>query len=156
MTTAISQLFRHRYTHLACRFAIGGLFIYSSIDKIANPAAFAKTVYYYRFLPAFLVNVFSLCLPWIEFVCGVLLILGLYVRECALVLILLFISFSLGLSQATLRGIDINCGCFSASGGAKVGWPLIIRDLSLVLLPIQLFLVRIDFLSVRYLFSKRG
>ncbi len=149
-----SKLIKHPYTHLICRLVIGGLFIYASLDKIAHPAAFAKTVYYYRFLPAALVNIFSLSLPWVELVCGLLLVLGLYIRECALILILCFLSFSIGLAQAAARGIDINCGCFSTSGGAKVGWLLIIRDLSLVLLPIQLFLVQTDFFNVRSLFKK--
>jgi uncharacterized membrane protein YphA (DoxX/SURF4 family) len=156
MMKIILAIIRHRYTHLACRLAIGAIFIYGSLDKIAHPALFAKTVYYYRSLPAWLVNIFSLCLPWVELVCGVLLVLGLYVRECALILILCFFSFTVGMGLAILRDIDIHCGCFSTTGGAKVSWLLIIRDLSLVLLPIQLLLVRANHYNLSSLLSRKN
>jgi uncharacterized membrane protein YphA (DoxX/SURF4 family) len=120
---------------LIARVAVGAFFVYASLDKIIHPAAFAKIVHNYRMLPGDLVNVFALILPWLELVCGMALIMGTRTSGAAAILAGLTAVFIVAVSSAMARGIKIDCGCFSTSGGArKVGTPLLIEDAVLLLL----------------------
>ncbi|MBR38916.1 MAG: hypothetical protein CL888_01690, partial [Dehalococcoidia bacterium] len=46
------------------RLILGAVFIYASIDKIQNPADFAKAINNYHVLPFGLENLMALALPW--------------------------------------------------------------------------------------------
>ena len=117
---------------LACRLAVGGVFIYASLDKIADPAAFARAVSYYRFLPLALLHPFALVLPWIELVTGLFLVLGVARRGSALLLVLLTVAFMVAIGAALARDLDISCGCFQTEGGETVGLSLLLRDVLLL------------------------
>jgi hypothetical protein len=103
------------------RFVLGFIFVYASIDKILHPAAFAETIYNYQILPDVLINVTAIVLPWLEFLIGSLLILGLWmpgaVFTCNALLLLFFVTVLFNLA----RGLDIDCGCFTASTDPSSG-----------------------------------
>lgn len=130
---------RHPALPRVVAMALGAVFLYASIDKIANPRDFARIVYHYQvvgpnltlgYSPA---NVFAATLPWVEAVCGVFLILGLWRRESAGVCALLLLLFIVAVGSAMARGIDIeNCGCFRVEGGRSAGWGLLLGDLGLL------------------------
>jgi len=129
-----------RSTHLSVllRFFLGGIFIYASVDKILNPALFARAVMNYEMLPYWAVNVFALLLPWVEFVAGVLLILGLFTRASSLMVLGMLIMFGIGITQALVRGLEIDCGCFSVHETGKVmDWSYVVRDLALIACALQ-------------------
>lgn len=68
-------------------------------------------------------------LPWIELITGLFLLLGLLVRNSALLLFLMNVVFMLAVGSAMARGLDIECGCFTLSKEHdKVGWSIIARD----------------------------
>ena len=115
------------------RFAIGGIFVYASIDKIAHPDAFAQIVFYYRMLPESLLHVFALFLPWLELVTGLALITGIGRRGAALLLGAMLAMFVVALGAAIYRDLDISCGCFSTGEGHGVGFDLIRRDALMLL-----------------------
>lgn len=118
-----------------CRLALGGIFIYASLDKIAHPRAFAGIVANYAILPDWLVTLPALALPWLELLAGLLLVAGIWTRSAAALLSLLLLAFILALAINALRGIDMSCGCFSTSVADKENaWVLVFRDL-LILLP---------------------
>lgn len=118
-----------------CRLALGGIFIYSSLDKIAHPDEFARIIANYGILPDLLVTLPALVLPWLELFAGLLLVAGIWTRSVAALLSLLLLAFILALGVNALRGIDVNCGCFSTSAEIKENaWVLILRDL-LILIP---------------------
>jgi len=107
----------------AVRWILGVVFIYASIHKILDPAAFARAVYLYRILPDGLVNLAALVLPWVELFLGVLLIIGIWMPGAAVLSTFLFMVFMGALSYNAARGLDISCGCFSISpapGGASI------------------------------------
>lgn len=121
---------------LLCRFILGGLFIYASIDKIANPKAFAAIVYNYKLLPDAFINFFAVLLPWLEIVAGIMLVTGIYIRAAAYLLSELLMVFIVAISFNLIRGLDFDCGCFTTvvTSGAKsdpVG--LLIRDILLLI-----------------------
>ncbi len=119
----------------ACRLALGGIFLYASLDKIAHPRPFAEIIANYAILPEWLVTLPALILPWLELLAGLLLIAGVWRRSAAALLSLLLLAFILALGVNAVRGIDVSCGCFSTSAEiTENAWGLILRDL-LILLP---------------------
>lgn len=118
-----------------CRLALGGIFIYSSLDKIAHPDEFARIIANYAILPDLLVTLPAVVLPWLELFAGLLLVAGIWTRSTAALLSLLLLAFILALGVNALRGIDVSCGCFSTSAEIKENaWGLILRDV-LILIP---------------------
>jgi uncharacterized membrane protein YphA (DoxX/SURF4 family) len=118
-----------------CRLALGGIFIYASLDKIAHPLEFARIIANYSILPAWLVTLPALALPWLELIAGLCLVVGLWTRSSALLLSLLLLVFMTALGFNALRGISMSCGCFSTSAtDTESVFVLIVRDL-LILVP---------------------
>ena len=62
------------------RLVVGVVFIYASYYKIVEPASFARSIWYYHMVPGSLINLMALFLPWLELVCGLCLILGVWYR----------------------------------------------------------------------------
>ncbi len=127
---------------LLCRLAVGGVFIYASLDKLAHPQAFAEVIHHYRIVPMALLHPAALLLPMVEFVVGAALVLGLGRRGAALILAVLLLVFMGGIGSALLRNLDISCGCFNTDGGHGVGLSLLWRDLGLLLLCLPPLLLR--------------
>jgi uncharacterized membrane protein YphA (DoxX/SURF4 family) len=128
------------YLALSVRIFVGAIFIYASIDKISNPAQFARIVYNYHLVPTELINLFALLLPWIELMAGIFIIIGIYKDGAVLLASLMVLSFIIALSINLLRGINIECGCFSVSSKATSNIiSLLIRDVGLLVLTIYLY-----------------
>jgi len=121
--------------YAALRVVLGCIFLWASLDKILDPEGFFVIVSNYRILPDALVNPVSLVLPWMEAVCGIMLITGYMVKGSALIVNLLMLIFILALLISSSRGIDISCGCFSISSD-KTGdvYMYVIRDIFVFLL----------------------
>lgn len=119
---------------LICRFILGWIFIYASLDKLAHPADFAQIIDHYHMLPYSLLHAVALLLPVMEFVVGSALILGVGIRGAALLTALMTLVFMVGLTSAIIRDLDISCGCFNTDGGHEVGLTLLWRDALLLLL----------------------
>ncbi len=128
------------YLNLLIRIAVGAIFIYAAIDKIANPAQFARIVYNYHLVPPDLINIFALVFPWIEIMAGILVVLGIGKEGAVILANLLVLSFIIALSINLFRGVNIECGCFSVSSNAKSSIiSLLIRDVGLLVLTAYLF-----------------
>ena len=124
----LAHVFEGAPVQLVCRFALAALFFYAALPKIADPAAFAKDIANYRLLPESLVNALAVTLPFIELVMAVLLVVGIGSRGAALLCTLLLLVFTGATAAAVYRGLDIECGCFGKSEGARVGWGIVARD----------------------------
>jgi uncharacterized membrane protein YphA (DoxX/SURF4 family) len=113
----------------AARMVLGALFFYAGAIKIMDPAAFALAVYNYHILPAWLVNMTAIILPWVEVIAGTCLVLGLWIQGGALIVSGLLLVFTVALGFNLSRGLDIACGCFSTSPVAeKITWWYLLRD----------------------------
>jgi len=130
------KLLRHPWVHVAVRVVVGGFFLYASLDKIADPRAFARIVYQWQIVGPVLGNLVAVVLPWTEALAGVLLIAGIWKRESSLVVALMLVTFIGAAASVMARGIDVeNCGCTSVSGtgsASSVGFVLIARNLLLL------------------------
>lgn len=133
------SLLRHPWVHVALRLLVGGFFLVASLDKIADPAAFARIVYQWQVLGPVPSNLVAVILPWVEALAGALLVLGAWKREAALVIALMLVVFIAAAGSVMARGIDVeNCGCTSVHAKAEpsvfsgVGWFLVGRNLVLL------------------------
>lgn len=124
-----------KHVVLVARLIIGGLFIYASMYKVLNPADFAVTVRNYTILPVEWTNLVAITLPWVELGSGLFLVLGVSIRPSALLTTGMMAVFLGALIYAYSVGLDIDCGCFSASteSSAKIGPLYLIRDTLLLL-----------------------
>ena len=131
----VRRLFAHRGFLRIAGLAIGGVFIYASLDKILHPDRFADVVHEYDMLPLFAVNAFALAMPWVELMTGIALIIGVWRRAAGLLAAALSVAFMIAISQAQLRGLRIECGCFNVSGmsATDASWGLFARDALLLL-----------------------
>ena len=138
MKTKIMAFCSSPVLSLAFRVILGSLFLYAGIAKIVDPMGFALSIYNYKLLPESLINVAAILLPWLEVMVGGSLLLGIGTAGGALLAAALFSIFSGALTINLIRGLDIACGCFStaASGGSISGFYLL-RDLSLLLMSLQ-------------------
>ncbi|QWV94013.1 DoxX family membrane protein [Geomonas oryzisoli] len=120
--------FRLPLIPLVLRVALGAVFIYAAVPKIADPVAFAGSVAAYRILPYFWSYLTAAVLPFLELICGVLLICGFRVKSGALIIGMLNLVFMAALASAMIRGLDIDCGCFRMEGAKTAPWVALLRD----------------------------
>jgi hypothetical protein len=95
---------------------VAAIFLFASVPKILNPAAFASAVYQMNVLPGFLVNPVAIYLPWLEFVSACALVILPPARRAALALLgFLLAAFTLALMVNFVRGTAMSCGCFGGT-----------------------------------------
>jgi uncharacterized membrane protein YphA (DoxX/SURF4 family) len=112
------------------RVALGAVFIVASLDKIQNPEAFATNIANYRILPYIFINGIAIVLPWLEVLTGAVLVLGVWTKASTVIVSGLLLAFSIAISQALARGLDISCGCFTTNPVAeRMSWWTLIWDL---------------------------
>jgi len=123
-----------KWIGMICRLAVGGVFIYASLDKLTHPAAFATVIHNYRMVPFSLLHAFACLLPIMELVTGTALVLGFRRRGAAFLASAMTVVFMVAITAALARNLDISCGCFNTDGGHGVGMDLLFRDAVLLLL----------------------
>ncbi|MCC6398993.1 MAG: DoxX family membrane protein [Bacteroidetes bacterium] len=105
------------------RILLGVLFLYASLGKITDPTAFASSVTAYDIVGGHAALFLATVLPWVEALCGVGLILGLFWRGSAFLTILMLAQFTAVVLYALWRGLDISCGCYTQDPAAeRLGW----------------------------------
>ncbi|MDI6734938.1 MAG: MauE/DoxX family redox-associated membrane protein [bacterium] len=136
----IWKFLANKYMSVIFRLLLGIIFIWSGVDKIIQTEEFAKIISNYNLLPDFAINLLAIVLPWIEFVAGLLLISGLQNKSSSFIILGLLTVFTLAISIALLRGLDIECGCFGSNRGRVIALPILIEDIFLFLMALQVFL----------------
>ncbi len=159
MTDPPSLLERVDNTHLPMLLARGVLgiaFIYYGIHKISDPIDFLKQIREYHLFPLSppeFINMTAVVMPWIEVLCGVLLLVGLWLRGAAFMVLAMLTVFTTAIFIRTMRvygeggqsfcKIAFDCGC-----GA--GLIVICKKLAMNLSMIGLALVGLLSRSRRY------
>lgn len=129
----------NKYLFWTAKFAIGFVFIFAGIEKIAEPLTFSDSIANYKMLPIAVVNFFAIAIPWIEVVSGILLIFDKFVKENAFIFNLLITFFTLMVLLAVIRGLDIDCGCFGTADAQKVGFQKISENIGLIILGLYVY-----------------
>ena len=133
----IRALFAHPRLLFPLRLLLGTVFIAAGMAKVRDPHALIDAIQTFRLLPpgGSLVPAIASGLPWLEMLCGALLVGGWRVRAASFALLILNGIFLLAFAQALLRGIDIDCGCFgpdAETGSSRAAWLGLLRDLPLL------------------------
>jgi uncharacterized membrane protein YphA (DoxX/SURF4 family) len=109
----------HPWLTIRVQIALGIFFVVAALPKIADPPSFAHMVYNYRILPGQLVNLAGLVMPWVELLCGLGLILGIWTNAARTLIAAMLLTFIVAISVNLARGNAIDCGCFDPSPRPK-------------------------------------
>jgi putative oxidoreductase len=135
----IPPIRRSPYLSVVCRVLLAAIFISFALSKIMRPAVFALNVVDYNLTPAWGVNLWSLALPWGELVVGLFLLLGIRTRAAATLIGAMNVIFIVGLVNAILHHMPINCGCVGEVG-EPVNWWKVAKNTGMLIMCIQIFL----------------
>lgn len=120
--------------------ALGLVFVVAGYVKVMDPQGFALAVANYQLLPDHLTRAASMVLAWLELLCGLCLVFGVFVRGAALVITVLMVIFLAATGYNVHRGLDVSCGCFSTDpNGAPISTLTLLRDAALLLASFALY-----------------
>ena len=137
----------HPWLTIRVQLALGVIFVVAALPKIADPPSFAHMIYNYKIIPWALINPMALVMPWIELLCGLALILGIWKDTARAIIAAMLLVFIVAISINLVRGNAIDCGCFDVSAANKTVEErladmrfVILRDLGMLLLVGQGFI----------------
>ncbi len=94
------------------RIIVGGIFLLAGLAKISDPVRFLITLRYFQSSPEIINPFLAIYVPWLEFILGLFIILGILHRTSSLMLGCLNAMFTLAILSLIIRGIEVDCGCF--------------------------------------------
>jgi uncharacterized membrane protein YphA (DoxX/SURF4 family) len=117
------------------RVALGALFIYAGVAKVPIAPEFARDIQRYAIVPWPDATVLlAIYLPWLEILSGAAMIVRRLHLGALAMIAALMLMFTVALTSAWARGLDIECGCFGRKKESiRTNFPaLLARDLSLL------------------------
>lgn len=124
---------------IACRFALGTIFLLSGTAKLFNWAEFEQVVLQYRAVPEAMSRLVARVLPPLEMAAALCLLLGVLTRAAAFLGALLLVAFAGAIGLNLVRGRRVACGCFGTLSSREVSWVAVFRNI--VLAAAALFVV---------------
>jgi uncharacterized membrane protein YphA (DoxX/SURF4 family) len=118
------------------RILLGVVFVAAGWTKVGDLAGSGRAVNAYQLMPFEAARVVGAALPFVEIAVGLLLLVGLATRAMAVLVAVLLAVYIFGISSVWVRGLSIDCGCFSKGGQLAPGehpnylWDLL-RDIGL-------------------------
>src|SRR5262249_15171953 len=146
---ATTSNIKQRTSNIICRildFVLAGVFLFAGLSKmfdldalladlthlrfgdalvhfqqlsVASPVEFASGIDNFKLAPWPVSVALAFYLPWLEIFCALGLMFRLLYRGALTLLITLMVVFTLAITAAKVRGLDITCGCF---GHASQHW----------------------------------
>ena len=110
---------------------VGVAFLWAGIVKLTDPSAFLSAILTYEVFSYKVSVIASLGVPYLELCVGACLVFRVMKGGARLLAVGLLVVFVILLSQAAMRGLDVDCGCFGSSAkSSEAGffWP-IARDI---------------------------
>ncbi len=134
-------LLRNRWLGTALGVVLGGVFLYAAGSKLVDPRPLVTIIWGYRILPPGPINLMAIYMPWVELLAGLGLLSGYKRRAAALLASGLLTMFIVALGINAVRGVNVACGCFSASAqDVSNAWLLVLRDLPMLAAALVLLL----------------
>ena len=90
--------------HWILRLLLGLTFIWASLDKIVNPAEFARIIYGYGVFPEITINAIAIFLPYVECITGACLITGVLPKSSLAIINGLLVGFIFLIGFNLFRG----------------------------------------------------
>ncbi len=110
----MKKFLQNRWVWFAARLLLGGLFLLTGIAKITDISSFIEEVNGYGLLPVGLVPLIGWVIPFAELFIASALILGVFVRLIAVLIIPMAVAFGAAGIYAIVVGGGIRCGCFGS------------------------------------------
>ena len=117
----IKRLLLHPLVVWSCRLIVAAVLIYAAVQKVWMPLEFARLIREYHILPDQILNMVAVVLPWLEIVCGLCFLSGLWLMGAAALLSGLNTVFIFAIAYRawlimSSTGIDFfdlsfDCGC---------------------------------------------
>jgi putative oxidoreductase len=99
---------------IVLRWLLGLLLVWAAISKLGNLQDFYASLLAYKLpLPDVVLRGTAITLPWLELLCGSMLLAKIRLETALGWAIVLFTIFTVATGVAWLRGLDISCGCFN-------------------------------------------
>jgi len=127
------------------RLALAALFGLAGFLKLQNPQSFALSLKAFAIFDvqeqSHIIKMLVFGIPWTELIIAACLLLGLWTRSAALLLMLMLLGFTAGIANLMIGKHDISCSCFGkleflCSG--PVGPCHLLRNSGLILLSLLL------------------
>src|SRR6266704_1448883 len=119
MTMNVRKYLTSDWLTIRVQLALGAIFVVAALPKIVDPPSFSHMVYNYRILPGALVNLMGLTMPWVELLCGLALILGIWRGTATAIIAAMLVVFMIAIGINLGRGNAIDCGCFDVSTAGR-------------------------------------
>ena len=130
---------------LAVRLLLGIYFLHAGIVKAIEPVEFLKSVRLYGLLPEsppYFLNSTAIALPWLEIICGLALIMGVWLRGAAILIAGMLVVFMPAILTRTLAmmtadptlsffDVEFDCGCGT---GVEIIWIKFLKNTGLFVL----------------------
>jgi len=100
------------------RVLVGVVFFYAGAVKLFDAVSFSESIMNYHLVTPPVALIAASVLPAIEVLVGLCLIFGVMRRGSIIISCCLCLVFIAALMSLVVRGINIDCGCFSTSGGS--------------------------------------
>lgn len=143
MKLSLNSKFQNEWFGLLARLVLGSVLFAAGWLKAFKFDESQMAIRAYEVLPISIANVLGVILPWLEIGIAILLILGVALRPASLASGALMLLFIAAITQAGLRGLSIDCGCFGGGGAVEPGKTKylqeIARDFGLFLLALYLY-----------------
>jgi len=103
---------------LFVRIFLAGIFGFAAYMKLreGGSEAFAESIRAFKILDEadheHLVVLSAFAVPWLEVICGTLILFGLWTRAAAFTMLAAVGVFMWAIASVITRGLDIKCGCF--------------------------------------------
>ncbi|AFH48384.1 Methylamine utilization protein [Ignavibacterium album JCM 16511] len=121
-------------------YFIAVILLVSGVSKIINPENFIKVLNVtLGFLGENIVILIATILPVIEIALGLMLMLKIKVKEALIAVLYLFVAFTVFAIYGTIKGFNIDCGCFGSNVRNEFGVGMIVRNLVLLVVVLVLY-----------------
>ncbi len=129
------------YLVLACRIFLAAVFIYAAFQKADKPLMFADEIRMYRVIGIGpLLYIMAIVLPWVEIICSLSLLTGIFMRGSAVtfivmnaifIAVVIYRTFDIMNGEGTpFMDVYFDCGC---GFGATYAWKKILEDIVFML-----------------------
>lgn len=138
---------------LLFRILLGLIFLFAGLAKISDPVRFMLTLREFGLFPETVIPFLTIYLPWLEFVLGFFLMIGLLYRPSALLLACLNTLFGIAILTVIVRGMEIDCGCFGLLADIlkipdMADMKAVVRNLFFIVMCLYIFFAKRTLLSL--------
>jgi putative oxidoreductase len=120
------------------RIIVGATLLVAGVGKIRNGRSkFLRSILGYDLVPDRIAAFMAVWLPYLEFLAGGMLLLGIFSQGVSVFAFAILLIFTGAITISLVRGLNNDCGCFRHV--TPVQWRLVFRDVFLMGLILPVF-----------------